>query len=139
MWLILFLLVQGTDVAVRPNAAGQMQIAPLTGDSKGLRRAEIRQGVREVMLCKDQDGKMGLRVRSVNKVFEYYTFDLPLCTVVALLNISSCTCGRFIHGQQETMTCLRFEIDCNIQDTTYIVVICWSMDDSFTISSRNQE
>ena len=56
------------DVAVRPNAFGQMQIAPLTGDNKGLRRAEIRQGVREVILCKDQDGKMGLRVRSVNKV-----------------------------------------------------------------------
>ena len=62
-------------MAVRPNAAGQMQIAPLTGDSKGLRRAEIRQGVREVILCKDEDGKMGLRVRSVNKVPEYYTLE----------------------------------------------------------------
>ena len=53
---------------MRNNLAGQMQVAPLPGDDKGLRRAEIRQGVREVILCKDQDGKMGLRVRSVNKV-----------------------------------------------------------------------
>ena len=66
------------DVAVRPNAVGQMQIAPLTGDNKGLRKAEIRQGVREVILCKDEDGKMGLRVRSVNKVPECYVFELPL-------------------------------------------------------------
>ena len=73
-----FLLIQGMDVAVRPNAVGQMQIAPLTGDNKGLRRAEIRQGVREVILCKDEDGKMGLRVRSVNKVPECYILELPL-------------------------------------------------------------
>lgn len=55
-------------MAVRAAASGQMQIAPLTGDHTGLRRAEIRQGVREIILCKDQDGKMGLRVKSVNKV-----------------------------------------------------------------------
>lgn len=73
-----FLLIQGMDVAVRPNAVGQMQIAPLTGDNKGLRRAEIRQGVREVILCKDEDGKMGLRVRSVNKVPECHILELPL-------------------------------------------------------------
>ena len=45
-----------------------MQVAPITGNDIGVRRAEIKQGVREVMLCKDQDGKMGLRVKSVNKV-----------------------------------------------------------------------
>ena len=63
---------------MRPNAVGQMQIAPLTGDNKGLRRAEIRQGVREVILCKDEDGKMGLRVRSVNKVPECYIFEFAI-------------------------------------------------------------
>ena len=45
-----------------------MQVAPITGDNLGIQRAEIRQGVREVVFCKDQDGKMGLRVRAINKV-----------------------------------------------------------------------
>ena len=54
-------------VATRPGA-DQMQVAPITGNDVGLRRAEIKSGVREVILCKDQKDKMGLRVRSVNKV-----------------------------------------------------------------------
>lgn len=38
-----------------------------------MRRAEIRQGVREVVLCKDAKGKVGLRVRHVSKgVFVSY-------------------------------------------------------------------
>jgi len=52
---------------VRPGASDQM-VAPVTGDSAGLRRAEIHSGVREIVLCKDQDGKMGLRIEAVNKV-----------------------------------------------------------------------
>jgi len=55
------------QVAVRPDASDQM-VAPVTGDSVGLRRAEIHAGVREIVLCKDQNGKMGLRVQAVNKV-----------------------------------------------------------------------
>lgn len=43
-------------------------MAPITGNNVGLRKAEIRQGIREIVLCKDQDGKIGLRVQSVNKV-----------------------------------------------------------------------
>jgi len=46
-------------------------VAPVTGDSVGLRRAEIHSGVREIILCKDQDGKIGLRVQAVNKVVIY--------------------------------------------------------------------
>ncbi|XP_048464185.1 syntenin-1-like isoform X1 [Rhincodon typus] len=42
-------------------------VAPLTGNSLGLHRAEIKAGVREVILCKDQDGKVGLRLRAVDK------------------------------------------------------------------------
>lgn len=53
-------------VPARENSSGQTQIAPVTGNSVGLRRAEIKQGVREIQLCKDGSGKMGLRVRSVN-------------------------------------------------------------------------
>ena len=34
----------------------------------GVKRAEIKDGVRMVVLCKDASGKMGLRVRHVSKV-----------------------------------------------------------------------
>ncbi|RXM90573.1 Syntenin-1 [Acipenser ruthenus] len=45
-------------------------VSPVTGNDVGLRRAEIKQGMREVILCKDQDGKVGLRLRNVdNGVF----------------------------------------------------------------------
>lgn len=57
---------QSMQVAHQQPASSR-QVAPVTGDSAGLRRAEIRQGVRMVLLCKDGDGKMGLRVKAVNK------------------------------------------------------------------------
>jgi syntenin-1 len=49
-------------------------IAPVTGPNNiDVKRAEIKQGVREVILCKDAKGKVGLRVRHVNKgVFVSY-------------------------------------------------------------------
>lgn len=58
--------------AVVPQISGM--IAPVSGDNNlGVRRAEIKQGVREVVLCKDGQGKIGLRVRAVNKgVFVQY-------------------------------------------------------------------
>ncbi|XP_050970935.1 syntenin-1 [Labeo rohita] len=44
--------------------------APITGSDLGVKRAEIRQGVREVVLCKDMDGKIGLRLKVIdNGVF----------------------------------------------------------------------
>ena len=55
-------------MALRQNTAGQMQVAPISNDHVGLRRAEVKQGIRPIVLCKDQQGKLGLRVRSVNKV-----------------------------------------------------------------------
>lgn len=55
------------DVAI-PSGDGQL-IAPLSGSSPGLKRAAITHGLREVILCKDKGGKIGLRVRSLNKVF----------------------------------------------------------------------
>lgn len=54
-------------VSVRQSQAGQMQVAPISGNDVGIRRAEIKGGVREVILCKNQKGIIGLRVRSVNK------------------------------------------------------------------------
>ncbi|XP_046851242.1 syntenin-1-like [Xenia sp. Carnegie-2017] len=63
-----------------PSAGSQLStvtsgvIAPVTGANNiDVRRAEIRQGVREVVLCKDAKGKVGLRVRHVSKgVFVSY-------------------------------------------------------------------
>ncbi|XP_066273337.1 syntenin-1-like [Branchiostoma lanceolatum] len=52
-------------VVVRPQ--GTVVTAPITGNSVGLQRAEIKQGVRQLMCCKDASGKIGLRVRHVNK------------------------------------------------------------------------
>ncbi|XP_062589676.1 syntenin-1-like [Saccostrea cucullata] len=59
-------VAQNMQVGVRTNSSGQMQVAPITGANKGLQRAEIKQGVREVVTCKDADGRIGLRVRHVN-------------------------------------------------------------------------
>ena len=58
--------------AVVPRTSGM--VAPVTGDNNiSIRRSEIKQGVREVILCKDGQGKVGLRVRAINKgVFVQY-------------------------------------------------------------------
>jgi syntenin-1 len=62
---------------VTPEVASQMQVAPFSsaapiaavtplGD-KGIARAEIKQGVREVIVCKDQKGKVGVSMKSIDK------------------------------------------------------------------------
>ncbi|XP_040597410.1 syntenin-1 isoform X1 [Mesocricetus auratus] len=57
------------QVVARPSSMNYM-VAPVTGNDAGIRRAEIKQGIREVILCKDQDGKIGLRLKSIdNGVF----------------------------------------------------------------------
>lgn len=40
-------------------------IAPLSGQSAGLKRAEVNHGIREVIACKGADDKVGLRVQDV--------------------------------------------------------------------------
>ncbi|CAL9703687.1 unnamed protein product [Knipowitschia caucasica] len=56
-----------SQVALSPSSG---MVAPVTGSDLGVRRAEIRPGIREVILCKDQDGRVGLRLRAVdNGVF----------------------------------------------------------------------
>ncbi|KAK2164125.1 hypothetical protein LSH36_68g04044 [Paralvinella palmiformis] len=65
-----------SQVAQRYTSTGQHQLAPLSGNSVGIARSEIKQGVREIVLCKDQNGKMGLRLRSVNKgVFVAFVYE----------------------------------------------------------------
>nr|CAH7713042.1 unnamed protein product [Callosobruchus chinensis] len=41
-------------------------IAPISGQSVGLQRAQVTHGIRQVILCKDKDGKVGLRVKAIN-------------------------------------------------------------------------
>ena len=56
------------QIATTPSAS-QSMISPVTGQgNKGLMRAEVKGGVREVIACKDSEGKIGLRLRNVNNV-----------------------------------------------------------------------
>ncbi|EHH19841.1 syntenin-2 isoform X2 [Macaca thibetana thibetana] len=57
---------EGDSTAVSGPAPGQM-VAPVSGYSLGVRRAEIKPGVREIHLCKDERGKTGLRLRTVDQ------------------------------------------------------------------------
>jgi hypothetical protein len=43
-------------------------VAPVSGNNLGIRRAEIKPGVREIHLCKDERGKTGLQLRAIDKV-----------------------------------------------------------------------
>lgn len=62
------LLLPLQQVAV-PSASGVGgMVRPVTGADMGIRRAEIRQGLREIILCKDQDSKVGLRLRAIDNV-----------------------------------------------------------------------
>lgn len=55
------------QTVVSGPSPGQV-VAPVSGSSLGVRRAEIKPGVREIHLCKDERGKTGLRLRAINKV-----------------------------------------------------------------------
>jgi len=62
-------IAQQTTVAVPMATTGPVagMVAPLSGQSVGLRRAQVTHGIRELILCKDGSGKVGLRVRAINK------------------------------------------------------------------------
>lgn len=51
-----------------PATSGPLagMVAPLSGQSVGLQRANVTHGIRELVLCKDKDGKIGLRVHAVD-------------------------------------------------------------------------
>uniref|UniRef100_A0A8C8R6B1 Syndecan binding protein 2 n=1 Tax=Pelusios castaneus TaxID=367368 RepID=A0A8C8R6B1_9SAUR len=56
----------GNEGALLPSSNGVL-VAPLTGNDLGLRRAEIRPGVREIQLCKDERGKTGVHLKSIDQ------------------------------------------------------------------------
>lgn len=62
------------QVAVPSNSGVMGMMRPVTGTDVGIRRAEIRQGMREIILCKDQEGKVGLRLRAIDNVSVRHTF-----------------------------------------------------------------
>lgn len=70
------------QVATRPAGAvsiygGTTMVAPLTGDNNvGLMRAQVTHGIREVILCKDGNGKVGMKLRDVNKVIFDTSFGM---------------------------------------------------------------
>lgn len=41
-------------------------VAPLSGQSVALQKAHVTNGIRELILCKDADGKIGVRVHAIN-------------------------------------------------------------------------
>lgn len=54
-------------VQARPSQIPAM-VAPVSGQGVvGMQRAEVKQGIRMVILCKDGKGKLGLRIKSVSK------------------------------------------------------------------------
>uniref|UniRef100_A0A8C6SIY2 Syndecan binding protein (syntenin) 2 n=1 Tax=Neogobius melanostomus TaxID=47308 RepID=A0A8C6SIY2_9GOBI len=74
----------GLQVAL-PSSAYSGMLCPVTGADVGVRRAEIRPGVREVILCKDQDRKVGLRLRSIDNVRFTVTTAPPVGQLPAAL------------------------------------------------------
>lgn len=41
-------------------------IAPLSNQTVGLQRAQVTHGIRELILCKGADKRVGLRVKDIN-------------------------------------------------------------------------
>ncbi|XP_015608769.1 syntenin-1 [Cephus cinctus] len=56
----------GIEVPTAQSGPLYGMVAPLSGQSLGLQRAQVTNGIRELILCKDKDGKVGIRVHSVN-------------------------------------------------------------------------
>lgn len=55
------------------SVANNQMIAPVSATSMGLMRANVTHGIREVTVCKGQDSKVGIRVKDINKVRNYWT------------------------------------------------------------------
>lgn len=48
-------------------SGGCTMLAPLSSESPGFAKSQVTHGIRQVILCKDADSKVGLRVKSINK------------------------------------------------------------------------
>jgi len=59
--------VQNTQIQPSGLASGGSLVAPISSQSPAFQRSQINHAVRTVILCKDRDGKVGLRVKSIDK------------------------------------------------------------------------
>lgn len=58
---------QSQAIVTRQSGTVSNYVAPISGENLGIKRAEIKQGVREVILCKGSDGKVGVRFQAISK------------------------------------------------------------------------
>ncbi|KAM6194480.1 syntenin-2 isoform 2-T2 [Sarcoramphus papa] len=61
------LLPEGSTALTPAGPPPGQLVAPLSGNNAGLRRAEIKPGVREIHLCKDERGKTGLQLKNIDQ------------------------------------------------------------------------
>lgn len=52
------------ETAIMPSRTGM--IAPLSNQTAGYQKAQVTHGIREVVVCKGVDKKVGLRVKDIN-------------------------------------------------------------------------
>jgi len=61
-------VIQSQNTQVQPiSAPGGSLVAPVSAQSPAFARSQINHSIRSVILCKDRDGKVGLRVKSIDK------------------------------------------------------------------------
>jgi len=59
---------QPSNTQIQPAASvSSGMVAPISGQSRNFATSQISHGVRSVILCKDGQGKVGLRVKSIDK------------------------------------------------------------------------
>lgn len=51
---------------IAPSGLNAQLVAPISGQSVGLLRAQVTNGVRPLILCKDKENKVGIRVKEIN-------------------------------------------------------------------------
>jgi len=61
-------LPQNTQVSLpSPTTTSSGWIAPLSSSSPAFSKSQLTHGIRQVVLCRDGDGKVGLRVKAIDK------------------------------------------------------------------------
>ena len=84
-------------------------VAPLSGQSLGLQRGIVTQGIREMVLCKGANGKVGLRCQVAIEIQNLFYVNIYSFTLVMLKAISK---GIFVSlvesGSPAALAGLRF-------------------------------
>lgn len=81
-------LAQQSRNQVATYANNKSMIAPLSGNSVGL-RSQVTNGVREVILCKGADGKLGMRCKAINNgIFVVLVTQGNFCNSIFTLTLS---------------------------------------------------